>query len=140
MTNVVTVDTIFDGVRTQAVHITGNLDTAAESAIAKVDISALTDAAGVTATKTTVDRIDYKVDPAGATDAVASNLLTAVILQWDHTTPDILAILSGHGVIDWERVGGNTDPGSSGLTGDIILTTKGFLGTYDITIYFRPQT
>ena len=73
------------------------------------------------------DKIDYKLD----------NL--DVILEWDHTTPDILAILSGQGVLDWGDIGGNTDPGSTGGTGDIILTTTGSVGVYDITIYFRPQ-
>lgn len=140
MADVVTSDTLFKGVRTSAVHLTGNLDTAAESAVVKVDISTFTDAAGVVATKTTIDKIEYKVDPAGATDANATSLLTAVTLEWAHTTADVIAILSGHGVIDWEDVGGNTDPGSTGSTGDILLTTKGFLGTYDITIWLRPQT
>lgn len=137
MANVVDVKTLFNGRRTKAFHLYGVLDTANESDVIKVDISTFTDPNGQVATYTAIDRIEYAIGGAAV-----------VTLEWDHTTDDEIAVLSGQGVIDWTLMGGNIDPRTAGGTGDIVLTTVGTatatpsgtnLITYDISIYLRMK-
>lgn len=127
-----TVDTavVFTGARRRVVHITNESDGTGESAVAKVDISALTGPNGGTATYSTVDYIEYSVWG-----------FNYVVLEWNADTPDEIAVLSGQGVIDWRDVGGYTDPQSTGGTGDIQVTTDGAVdgAGYDITIHLRPR-
>ena len=127
MADTVNTQTVFDGHKRQVVHCTNESDGTGESAVAKVDISTKTDGAGETATYSTVDLMEYQVS-AGY-----------VVVEWNHTTPDEIAVLRGNGVIDWRVVGGKTDPASSGGTGDIQFTTDGFAdgSSYDITLHFR---
>lgn len=119
------------GQRHYVVHLTNVSDGTGESAVAKVDISTLTDAAGRTATYSTVDFIEYGIQG-----------FASVRLHWDHDTDDEIAVLAaGAGVIDWRAVGGSTDPKTTGGTGDIVLTTNGGASgsTYDITLHVRPR-
>lgn len=134
MATTTTVETVFNGLRKQAVHITGiQTDLTGESAVQKVDISALT-RKGQVATYSTIDCIEFKVSPG-----------MYVLLEWDHTANDEIAYLTGHEKLDWSSIGGKTDPQSAGGTGDILLTSAGAGGAlaagdgYDITIYFRPK-
>src|SRR3546814_15784732 len=129
MADTVNVQTVFDGIRRQVVHLTNESDGTGESAVAKVDISTKTDGAGETATHSTIDYIEYAVQG-----------FNYVTLAWSHTTPDEIAVLSGNGVIDWSGVWGMTDPQSAGGTGDLQLTTDvGIDGaSYDITLHYRP--
>lgn len=71
---------------------------------------------------------------------------TSVQLNWDHTTPDEIAILAaGNGARLMEGPGMYSgqgllwDPASAGGTGNIILTTFGAVAnaTYDILIAVR---
>ncbi len=103
-------------------------DGTGESDVTKVDISTLLNAAGQTATYTTIERIDWAVWG-----------FNYVLLEWDHTTDDEIATLAGVGSLDWTYEGGNVDPRSSGGTGDILLTTSGTTANsgYDITIRLR---
>lgn len=117
--------------RRYCLHMVSLSDGTGESGVAKIDISTLTDPDGKVCTKFSVDRIEYNIQG-----------FTAVRLFWDHTTDDELAILpAGSGVLDWSVGGGKADPGSSGGTGDILLTTEGEAAgaTYDITIWGRPK-
>jgi hypothetical protein len=134
MANVVDVKTLFNGRRTKVFHLVGMLDTAQESDVAKIDISAFTDPLGRVATYTAIDKIEFAVNNG------------YVLLEWDHTTDDEIATLTGQGCIDWTPMGGNVDPRTAGATGDIVLTTlsTGTIGatnalTYDITIYVRMK-
>lgn len=129
MADTVNVQHVFAGGYRRAVHLTNESDGTGESAVAKVDISTLTTSDGRTCTYTTIDYIEY--DVAGG----------YVVLEWNHTTPDEIAVLNGAGVIDWRDLGGKTDPGSSGGTGDIQVTTDGFVdgSSYDITIHYRAK-
>jgi hypothetical protein len=127
-----TVDTkvVFSGRKRYVVHLTNVSDGTGESGVAKVDISALT-GFGFTPTYTVVDMIEANVQG-----------FTSVRLFWDHTTDDEIAVLgTGPNLIDWNAVGGNVDPKSTGGTGDILLTTAGAVSgaTYDITLYLRPK-
>jgi hypothetical protein len=96
------------------VELQNRSDGTGESAVVKVDISALLNHNGATATYTSIERIDYAVWG-----------FNHVRLDWDHTTDDEIATLAGNGVIDWTYEGGKVDPKSSGGTGDILLTTNG---------------
>lgn len=129
MADTVNVQNVHAGAYRRAVHLTNESDGTGESAVAKVDISTLTTSDGRTCTKTAIDMIEYQVSDGYA------------VLEWNHSTPDEIAVLRGNGVIDWRDVGGKTDPGASGGTGDIQITTDGFFdgSSYDITIYYRPK-
>ena len=99
--------------RRYAAHFTNESDSTGESAVAKIDISALTDSTGATCTSFTVDRIEYSVWG-----------FNYVLVYWDHTSDVKIAVLSGQGVEDWTAEGGNQDTGSGG-TGDVTFTTDG---------------
>jgi len=131
MADTVTSEYIYDGERRKIIHLTNSSDGTGESAVAKVDLSAITFDHGVTPTGSAVDGIEYNIQG-----------FTSVSLDWDHTANDEIAILpTGSGFIDWNALGGKADPRSAGGTGDILLTTAGAVSgaTYDITIYLRPK-
>lgn len=131
MADAVTSEYVFSGRRRKVLHLTNISDSTGESAVVKADISGLS-FGGVVPTYTTIDMIDYNIQG-----------MASVRLLWDHTTDDEIATLpNGQGTIDFNAIGGKTDPRSTGGTGDIILTTNGQAsgGTYDITIYFRGKT
>jgi hypothetical protein len=131
MADAVTTETVFNGQRRKIVHLTNISDGTGESAVVKVDISALTFNQGTVPTYSTVDMIDYNIQG-----------MSSVRLYWDHDTDDEIAILpAGMGTIHFEALGGKTDPRSDGGTGDIVLTTNGQAvgGTYDLTIFLRPK-
>lgn len=131
MADAVTSEYVFSGRRRKVLHLTNISDGTGESAVVKADISTLTFNGNVVPSYTTVDMIDYNIQG-----------MSSVRLLWDHTTDDEIAVLpTGTGTIDFNAIGGKTDPRSTGGTGDIVLTTNGQVsgGTYDITIYFRPK-
>jgi hypothetical protein len=104
-------------------------DGTGESGVVKVDVSALTNAAGAAATKANVWRIEYNIQG-----------FTSVRLHWDAATDDEIAVLpTGSGVLDFTPEGGLTDPQSATPVGDIKLTTAGTTSgnTYDITLWVR---
>ena len=129
MADTVTTEYLFSGTRRKILHATSISDGTGESGVIKVDISTLSFNNGVVPTYTTVDMIDYNIQG-----------FTSVRLYWDHGADDEIAILpAGQGTIDWNALGGKTDPRSAGGTGDILLTTAGALSgaTYDLTLYIR---
>ena len=123
------VDTVvvFSGTKRRVVRLTNISDGTGESAVVKVDRSALIGPDGTSPTKLVVEKIEYALDG------------LQVRLFWEHTTPDEIAILSGAGFFDWSDVGGLVDPGSAGGEGDITLTTNAHtLGDgYTITLWLR---
>lgn len=109
-------------------RFTNESDGTGESGVTKVDISTFTCPNGSAATKSVVYRIDYQV-----------NGFNYVVLRWDHTADDEIAVLSGNGIFDLTKQGGRVDPASAGGTGDILLTTDGAVdgASYDITLYMK---
>lgn len=105
-------------------------DTTNETNVQLVDISTLTDAEGLPATYSIIDSIQYDVFG-----------MNHVVLEWDHTANDRIAVLFGDDEFDWKDFGGNVDPQSAGGTGDILLSTNGVTvgGGYTITVYMRPK-
>ena len=95
-----------------------------------VDISEILTTQGLSATRTIIDSIDYDV----------ANC--ACVLTWDRRPISRIAVLEGHDTIDYSKVGGNADSGSSGDgTGDIMLevTNVNPDATYTIQIAFRTK-
>lgn len=130
MADTVNTQVVFNGNRRYTAHFTNESDGTGESAVTKVDISTLTDGAGEIATSSTIDLIEYSVSG-----------FNYVTLEWEHTTNDEIAVLSGQSAADWNAFGGKTDPGSAGGTGDLVFTTDGGAdgSMYDITIHMRPK-
>ena len=119
---------LFSGTRRYVINLTNESDGSGEAAVAKVDISGLTGPNGGTATYSSIDRIDYSVGG-----------FNYVTLEWNADTPDEIAVLFGEGSIDWTSVGGNTDPSTTGGSGDVQLTTDGAADgdSYNITLWMR---
>ena len=109
-------------------HLTNESDGTGESAVVKLDISTLSLPDGTTPVTASVESIEYSVSG-----------FNYVVLEWDATTNDEIAVLTGSGYIDWLDVGGAHDPQSTGSTGDVVLTTDGAIdgASYDITIRYK---
>jgi hypothetical protein len=114
MADAVTSQTLFDNERTAIMKFTNISDGTGESAVLKVDVSALTpSASGKTCTKVTVTKI------------YIANHGMEVRMLWDATT-DVPFFLSSPGAtqtLDMTGFGGITNNGGTGSTGDIVFST-----------------
>lgn len=122
------------------VHLTNISDSTGESAVIKVDKSAIAVASdGAEAASLDIDEAQWSVTG-----------FTNVRILWDHTTDDLGMVMAGTGRQDFRGKGnipgimqtaGLKDPRSSGGTGDILLTTAGSASgnTYDITLWLRKN-
>lgn len=125
------VDTIVleDTPRRRIVRLTNVCDGTGESAVVKVDKSALVDFRGAEPRDLIIDEIEWAIQG-----------FTSVRLLWDHTTDDEIAVLpTGSGYRNYWSAGGLRDPRSAGGAGDVLLTTAGNTSgsTYDITLNCR---
>lgn len=128
MADAVDTDILVNNTTWLTVHLTNNSDGTGESGVTKVDISTFTKAG--------------QVLTGSAVWSITGNVWGGeVTLAWDHTTDDVIAILSGTVNIDWSPDGGKADPRSSGGTGDILLTTSGFGSSsgYDLTMRIKKK-
>jgi hypothetical protein len=125
-----TVDTItvFKGTRTAVYRFLCRSDGTGETNVAKIILSTLTGPAGKAPTRVAIEELQWTVSG-----------FTSVQLNWDHTVPDEAIVLSNVGYLDLTEVGGLVDPGSSGGTGNVTLTSYGASSsaTYDIAIKVR---
>ena len=117
------------------VHLTNISDATGESAVVKIDKSAIM-VAGDGAEPAALDLVEIRWAIQG---------FTSVRLLWDHSTDDVCCVLSGNGYENFARTGGGgvkADPISSGGTGDVLLTTAGGASgsTYDITATFKKRS
>jgi hypothetical protein len=129
MADTVDVKTVFSGRNRHVLHLTNISDGTGESGVVKLDISTLVGPDGTPPTKTVIEELQWSIR--GFSD---------VRLFWDHDVDDEIDILAaGSGYFNYIGAGGLVDPGSTGGTGDIILTTSGTAvgNTYDITISLR---
>lgn len=126
------VDTIvmFSGRLRYAARFTNVSDGTGESAVVKIDKSALIGPDGTEPGRLVVEELVWNIQG-----------FTSVRLFWDHTTDDEIDVLSGGGSRDYTGVGGLVDPASAGGTGDIVLTTAGGTSgsSYDISIVVRMK-
>ena len=115
MADAVTSQTLVDNERTAIMKFTNISDGTGESAVLKVDVSALTaSASGKTCTRVTVTKI------------YIANHGMEVRMLWD-ATADVPFFLSSPGAtqtLDMTSFGGITNNGGAGVTGDIVFTTS----------------
>lgn len=111
-------------------RFTNDSDGTGESAVVKVDRSALASFKGVEPKRLNIEWIEYSIYG-----------FNFVKLLWDATTDDEIAVLSGNGFKDYREGGGLRDPRSAGNVGDVLLTTDGAFdgASYDITILFKLE-
>lgn len=130
MADTVTTTQVYSGPRRKVTQITNRSDGTGETNVVKIDISAFTNSNGRTADHMAIDYIEYAV--------WGFNFVT---LAFDHTTDDVLAVLSGNGYLDYAYMGGFIDPQSSGGTGDLVLSTDGAVtdAGYNIVLHWRPK-
>jgi|TARA_R100000234_G_scaffold52973_1_gene31841 hypothetical protein len=130
MADAVTSQTLVDGPKFAVMKFTNISDGTGESAVTKVDVSALADSAdGDTCTSVTVDRIWWQC------------IGMKTQLLFDAST-DVFMIELGEnqsGDHDYSSFGGLTNNAGSGKTGDINFTTVGASDgdTYTIILYMR---
>jgi len=85
-------------------------DGTGESAVKKVDVSALSPACG----SVIINKIHYNI------------IGMAVAIGWDATTDVVACVVQGDGVLDYRAIcGGLTNNAGAGVTGDILFTTTG---------------
>ena len=127
MADAVTSQTIIDGERNCVMKFTNVSDGSGESAVAKVDVSALaSNAAGVACSEVRVMRISHAI------------VGMSVQLFFDATSNVLLVELaeSSNGHMEFEDFGGIPNNAGSGKTGAILFTTKGHSSgdTYSIVL------
>tara|TARA_R100000935_G_C2820602_1_gene159594 strand:- start:1205 stop:1603 length:399 start_codon:yes stop_codon:yes gene_type:complete len=124
MADAVTSQTLQDGTKTAVLKFTNISDGSGESAVAKVDVSALVvSAIGAACTRVTINKIWYAID--GMTVQMFFNASTNVF---------ILELAGTTDTLDFSTFGGISNNAGSGVNGDILFTTVGHtnLDTYSI--------
>ena len=132
MTDAVTSQTIVDGQKTAVLKFTNISDGTGESAVAKVDVSALSSLAdGTACTGATIEKIWWQCNG------------MKVKVLFDASTDDFCIELGENqsGNHDYTIFGGLTNNAGSGKTGDINFTTVGHTSadTYTIILYMRKK-
>ena len=114
MADAVTSQTLQDGDKSVVMKFTNISDGSGESAVKKVDVSALQaqSGSGASCTGVTIDCIWYECNG------------MSVDLLWDASTDVIAWTLSGYGYFDFRSAGPLVNNASS-PTGDIMFTTTG---------------
>jgi len=127
MADAVTSQTIIDGERNCVMKFTNVSDGTGESAVAKVDVSALaSNSAGVACSEVRVMRISHAI--VGMSVQLFLNATSNVLL--------VELAESSNGHMDFKDFGGLPNNAGSGKNGDILFTTKGHSSgdTYSITL------
>ena len=126
MADAVTSQTLVDNDRIAVMKFTNISDGSGESAVAKVDVSALNShsRSSTACSRVHVLRIWYMT------------IGMQVQLFWNATTNVILGEFEGDGVKDFRSFGGIKNNAGSGIDGDILFTTRchSNLDTYTIVI------
>ncbi len=124
MADSVSSEVVFSGLTKYAVRITCISDGTGENKATKVDISTLVGAP----TYTAIEEISWDVQG-----------FSSVQLYWDHSTDDIIDIMSGRGARSYKDISYLFDPRSAGGTGDILLSSSDAIAgaTYDIVLVIQ---
>lgn len=125
MADAVTSQTIFDGERMAVMKFTNISDGTGESAVVKVDVSALAaDSLGQACDGVTIERVHYSIGG------------MSVSVLWD-ATADVPALIlaPGQSTFDFTKIQIPNNSGA-GKTGDILFTTNGAAAgsTYTIVL------
>ena len=132
MADTVASQTLADGPKTAVLKLTNISDGSGESAVTKVDVSALQPSAdGDTCTGVTIERIWWQC------------IGMKVRILFDADT-DVMAIELGEnqsGNHDYSIFGGLTNNAGTGKTGDVKFTTVGASSgdTYTVILYLRKK-
>ena len=128
MVDTVNSNVLFSDSRRYHIQITNESDGTGESAVAKINKSALSDVNGIEPKALDLIWVNYQV-----------NGFNYIVLEWDHTTNDEILVLSGNGERDFKSSHSLKDPISAGSTGDVVLTTDGAIdgASYDIEMMFK---
>tara|TARA_R110000824_G_scaffold119784_7_gene274119 strand:+ start:20 stop:424 length:405 start_codon:yes stop_codon:yes gene_type:complete len=132
MADAVTSQTLIDGQNKAVIKFTNVSDGSGESAVKKVDVSALSNSAdGVACSGVVIERIWWQC------------IGMKVQILWDAST-DAFCIELGEnqsGSHDYSIFGGLTNNAGSGKTGDLMFTTVGHTSadTYTIILYMRKK-
>jgi len=127
MADAVTSQTIIDGERNCVMKFTNVSDGTGESAVAKVDVSALaSNSVGTACSEVRVMRISHAI--VGMSVQLFLNATSNVLL--------VELAESSNGHMDFKDFGGLPNNAGSGKNGDILFTTKGHSSgdTYSITL------
>ena len=127
MADAVTTQTIIDGERNCVMKFTNVSDGSGESAVAKVDVSALAaNANGKACSEVRIQRISHAI--VGMSVQLFFNASTNVLAM------ELAESSNGH--MDFKYFGGIPNNAGSGKNGDILFTTKGHSSgdTYSITL------
>ena len=127
MADTVTTQTIIDGERNCIMKFTNVSDGTGESAVAKVDVSALSsNSDGKACSEVRIMRISHAI------------VGMSVQIFFDATTNVLLMELaeSSNGHMEFKEFGGIPNNAGSGKTGDVLFTTKGHSSgdTYSIVL------
>ena len=127
MADAVTSQTIIDGERNCVMKFTNVSDGSGESAVAKVDVSALTaNKAGVSCSEVRIIRVSHAI--VGMSVQMFFNASTNVLIM------ELAESSNGH--LDFKGFGGIPNNAGSGKNGDVLFTTKGHSSgdTYSIIL------
>ena len=127
MADTVTTQTIIDGERNCVMKFTNVSDGTGESAVAKVDVSALAaNANGTACSEVRIMRVSHAI--VGMSVQLFFNASTNVLAM------ELAESSNGH--MDFKDFGGIPNNAGSGKNGDILFTTKGHSSgdTYSITL------
>ena len=127
MADAVTTQTIIDGERNCVMKFTNVSDGSGESAVAKVDVSALAaNANGTACSEVRIMRVSHAI--VGMSVQLFFNASTNVLAM------ELAESSNGH--MDFKDFGGIPNNSGSGKNGDILFTTKGHSSgdTYSITL------
>ena len=132
MADAVTSQTLIDGGKQVVMKFTNVSDGTGESAVTKVDVSALSSSVdGDACTGVVIERIWWQC------------IGMKVKILWDATTNAFCIELGENqsGSHDYTVFGGLTNNSGSGKTGDLAFTTIGHTGadTYTIILYMRKK-
>lgn len=115
MADAVTSQVIFDGTRYAVMKFTNISDGGGETAVVKVDVSALTSFQGQACTSVNITKLD------------AVTVGMGVDILWDATTDVVCTTLGADQFIsfDFSNFSGLTNNAGVGKTGDVLFTTVG---------------
>lgn len=126
MANSVVSNVVHDGAANVLVVVTGILDT---SDYAVTDITAISSLNPVP-TLLRLDRVFFSIEDA-----------LSCMLWWEATSDVLIMPLAGRGKFDFDWFGGWTNPKAAGFTGDIRLSTAGWVGVkhFSLALEFTKQ-
>lgn len=129
MADTVTIKLLYENHRHLVFHLTNLSDGTGESSVLKVVKASYLGPNKKEPSQLVVEKIVYDVSS------------MRVHLQWDHTADETIAVLQGHGILDFTQTGAGMFTVNAGGTGDVLLTTANQASGdgYDITLYLRKK-